>query len=154
MPPESRRIHYTERLLSDTFHSPKLSLHFSILHSYQAALSLLSFPHRAAPQGPPGSLAARPSPYRGCHAQVIRPHYEDICATLINEPVVLPLSTSPLLPLSCPCLSSGCGLPPAPQPDVCPCTVATTRLQTSHGGRALAAECWQLIWLHLHQEQR
>lgn len=132
MPPESRSIHNTDRLLSDTFQSQKPSC-FSILHSHQPPLSLgfsspLPLPRgTCCTVGQSGSMAARPLPYGRCHAQVIRPHYEDICATLINEPVVLPLNLfSPSL--SCPCLSSGCGLSPAPQPDVCPCTVAATRL--------------------------
>lgn len=132
MPPENRCIQNTDRLLSYAFQSQKLS-RLSVLHFYQPplCLSFLFSPSllcsTCSAMGPSGSMAARPLPYSLCHAQVIRPHYEDICATLINEPVVLPLNLfSPSL--SCPCLSSGCGLPPALPPDVCPCTVAATRL--------------------------
>lgn len=130
MPPESRRIHNTDQLLSCTFQS--LSC-LPILHSYPPPFHLSSFSPLSLPcgichtVGQSGRMAARPVPYGRCHAQVIRPNYEDICATLINEPVVFPLNLfSPSL--LCPRLSSTCGLSPAPQPDVCPCTVAANRL--------------------------
>lgn len=72
-------------------------------------------------------------------AQVIRPHHEDICATLINERVVLPPNlSSPVL--SCPSSSRGKGLL-RPTPDLCPCATAASRLQASHCGCTPLTEC-------------
>lgn len=108
-----------------------LLFHFAFLSTSPPFLSPSFFPSgTCCTVGQSGSIATRPLPYGRCHGQVIRPHYEDICGTLINKSVVLPLNLfSPSL--SCPCLSSGCGLSPhSPYPDVCPCTIVATRLQT------------------------
>lgn len=97
MPPETRRIHNTERLLSCTFQSHKLTcfvcLAFQSTSASTEVLSLTVSPlwnlQHCGPVRQYGSMAAT---YGRCHAQVIRPNYEDICATLIKRPVVLPLS--------------------------------------------------------------
>lgn len=80
------------------------------LHSLLLPLSL--FLSSVAPVGLSDSMAPQPFPYSHCNTQVIRLHYEDICATLINKSVVLPPNLfSPFL--SCPSWSSGCGLLPS-----------------------------------------
>lgn len=82
MPLESRCTHNTEWLLSHTHtHSPRNCPAFQFC-------ILICLPSGVAPL----PLASQPVWLHGCcHARVIRPYYEDICATLINEPVVLPL---------------------------------------------------------------
>lgn len=73
---------------------------FCILINLPSVLvSLPLFLSCEVPVGPSDSMAAWPLPYSGCHAQVITPHNEDICATLINEPVVVASQALPSLPL-------------------------------------------------------
>lgn len=88
----TRELHNTDRLPSHTFQSKQLSC-ISILCSNQlppASVWLPLFPACVVLVRPSGSTAARLLPCSRCHAQVIRPHYEDICAALINTPIVLP----------------------------------------------------------------
>lgn len=114
--------------------SPIFILHFNRPPLCLGAAPPPLFPSCRAPVGlsdngfePGGSL-------RRCRsAPLIRPHHEDICATLINERVALP----PNLPspvLSCPSSSRGRGLPRPPRP-VCPCATAAPRPQVSRSPR-------------------
>ena len=105
MPQERRSTHNTHRLPSYTFQPRKLPCFFHFAFLATSPLSGFLFPPLSIPcgacctVGQSGSMAVRAFPYGRCHAQVIRPHYEDIRATLINGPDVLPLN------LACPSLS-------------------------------------------------
>lgn len=99
----TRELNNTDRLPSYTFQSEKPTFPFCILINLPSILvSLLLFLSCVVLMRPSGCMAARPLPYSHCHAQVIRPHNEDICATLINAPVVLPSNLFSTF-LSCPC---------------------------------------------------
>lgn len=132
--------------------SPIFILHFNQPPSVSMQLpSLFSVLHSTC--GPVRNAFAPASPYIRRSAQVIRPHHEDICATLINERVVLPPNLpSPVLSR----LSSswGGGLLRPPKPDVCPCATAASRLPASHCGYTPPTVCWQFIRLHLHPKRR
>lgn len=155
MPPETRSIRNTDRLLSYTFQSHKLtylvSLVFQSTSASKGFLSLLSLWKmlHCVPERQYGCTATT---YGQCHTQVIRPNYEDICATLIKRPVVLTQASS-LVPSSAPVWVQMLMISPALQPHVCPCTVAASRLYSSHCSHTLPFRCWRLIWFHLHQEQ-
>lgn len=74
------------------------TLHFAFLSTSPLSwfIPALSLPcGTSSAVGQSGSMVAWPLPYSRCHARVIRPHHEDICATLINKPVVLPLNLLP-----------------------------------------------------------
>lgn len=159
MPPETRRIHNTERLLSYTFQSHKLTcficLAFQSTSVWTEVLPFILSPLWNLPRcGPVRQYGCTAATYGRCHAQVIRPNYEDICATLIKRPVVLPLSLLSLFLFQSLFIVQTLMISPARQHDVCPCTVAASRLYSSHCGHTFPFGCGQLIWLHLHQEQQ
>lgn len=137
-------LHNTEQLLSCILQF-RISPILSVQHSHSPSLpldfyALLSLPHGTYyTVGQLSSMVVWSPPYGRCHAQMIRPNYEDICAALINVLVGQPLVLFSLF-LSVFLVQFCTDASPVLQPGIHPCTVAVTILFSSQYGPAVCSQ--------------